>query len=230
MQSKCTRHWVRRPGRPAIFRWETQPWEWATWYGNGFQGGVFANDAEVIVAFSGTKGSLTTAPISQNSGNARIGVNVIPNMAGSAMKMVTWAKENAFGKPVSIVGHSLGGALAQVVGNWSGCPFISFNGPGIVSQLKMSAFNIFKSQQMVRSIASANTSDTIGICFDIRGDWIAGFGYHIGYEVELDAPASVASKHSLDALYSALGASRRQMRPRQILSTWPSATVTRARH
>ena len=213
---------------PQVLNWETQRWEWATWYGNGFQGGIFANGEEIIVAFSGTKGGLTTAPISQNSGNVRIGVNVIPNMAGSAMKMVDWARENAFGRQVSIVGHSLGGGLAQVVGNWTGCPFISFNGPGMKSHLKMSAFNILKPQQMLRSIISSNTDDTIGICFDVKGDFVATYGYHVGYEVILTV-TGMDNKHSLDAIFVGLGLARRQMTPRQILSTWPSSRITRGR-
>src|SRR5580692_6959430 len=124
-------------------RWQVRKWEKATWYGNGFQGGVFEDDSELIVAFSGTKGGLTSAPISQDSANARIGVLVIPNMAGAAKKLVDWAERNRGEKPVSIVGHSLGGALAQAIGAWSGHPFVSFNGPGMAAHLKVSAFNVF---------------------------------------------------------------------------------------
>src|SRR5438105_11470910 len=93
--------------------WSAQQREWATWYGNGFQGGVFVspNKDEVVVAFSGTKGGPTTAPISQNSANVRIGVNVIPNMAGGANDLVKWAKKFYPTLPISLCGHSLGGGL-----------------------------------------------------------------------------------------------------------------------
>ena len=42
--------------------WTAQVREWATWYGNGFQGGVFVSPkkSEVVVAFSGTKGGPLT--------------------------------------------------------------------------------------------------------------------------------------------------------------------------
>lgn len=209
--------------------WSMQKWEWATWYGNGYQGGVFEKPDEIIVGFSGTKGGPLSAPVSQNSGNARIGVNVIPNMAGSAFAMVTWARENAFGRPISICGHSLGGGLAQVVGNWSGLPFISFSGPGMASHLKMSAFNLFKPQQMVRSALSRNTSDTVGICFTVKGDWIGGFGSHVGHEITVTAQG-VDNKHSFDALISGIGMTRLRQTPRQLLSIWPAApAVTRSR-
>ena len=171
---------------PTVTGFQTQKFEYATWYGDGFQGGVFVNTKEIIVGFSGTKGSPKTAPVSQTSANVRIAVNVIPNMAGGAFDMVKWAKTIANGRPISIVGHSLGGGLAQVVGNWSGCPFISFNGPGMARHLKMSAFNLFKPMQMVRSIKSASTTDTRGICFYVTGDLTGTYGTPVGWAVELE--------------------------------------------
>jgi hypothetical protein len=197
--------------------------EWATWYGNGFQGGVFSSDKEVVVAFSGTKGGLTTAPISQNTGNARIGVNVIPNMAGGAFDMVKWAKKHNPNKPISICGHSLGGGLAQVVGNWSGIPFVSFNGPGMASHLKMSAFNIFKPMQMVRSATSKNTSDTIGICFTVKGDWIGELYSHVGWEVELPPAKNGLTAHSMDSIFAGICSKQwRHSKPRDVYSIWPA--------
>jgi hypothetical protein len=216
-------------GAPMVAGWERQKWEWGTWYGDGFQGGVFESEQELIVGFSGTKGGLLSAPISQNSANARIALNVIPNMAGSAKSMVDWAKERGGGvKPVSIVGHSLGGGLAQVIGNWSGCPFISLNGPGMASQLKMSAFNIFKPVQMYRSASSGATGDTVGICFTVKGDLIGEFGYHVG--TEFVRPYSGNDpKHGLDALWTAIGNEMLQQSPRDILSIWPAPPAGRGR-
>jgi putative lipase involved disintegration of autophagic bodies len=203
--------------------WDTQKREWATWYGDGFQGAIFKNKNEVVVAFSGTKGGLTTAPVSQNSGNARIGVNVIPNMAGGAFAMVNWAKKHNPGKPISICGHSLGGGLAQVVGNWAGLPFVSFNGPGMKSHLKMSAFNIFKPQQMFRSATSKNTDDSIGICFTVKGDWIGEFGYHVGWEVPLPPASNGLSAHSMMAVFAGICSKQwRHSKPRDVYSIWPA--------
>nr|WP_314075966.1 hypothetical protein [uncultured Roseococcus sp.] len=209
--------------------WTVQKWEWATWYGNGYQGGVFESASEIIVGFSGTKGGLTTAPISQNSGNVRIGLNVIPNMSGSAFAMVKWAQANAFGRSISIVGHSLGGGLAQVVGNWSGLPFISFNGPGMASHLKMSAFNLFKPQQMVRSALAKNTSDTVGICFTVKGDFVGEFGAHVGHEIVVPK-RSPDDSHSLEAILAGFTlAKARASTPRTLLSIWPALAGGRAR-
>jgi putative lipase involved disintegration of autophagic bodies len=215
-------------GRPdAVGGWRTQKWEWATWYGDGFQGGVFTGDdgegEEVIVAFSGTKGSLRTAPISQQTANLRIGVHVIPNMAGSAFDMVRWAQVIYPELKLSIVGHSLGGGLAQVVGNWSGVPFISFNGPGMAGHLKASAFNIFKPKQMLRSIRSEATGSSQGISFAVRGDLIANYGKHVGTFVPLDHIGTTDDRHSLQAIRRAFN--RRgwlTTRPQEISEAWPA--------
>lgn len=201
--------------------WNAQTREWATWYGDGFQGAVFSNGAEVVVAFSGTKGGLTTAPVSQNSANIRIGVNVIPNMAGGAYDMVKWAIRNNPGQPISICGHSLGGGLAQVVGNWTGIPFISFNGPGMKSHLKMSAFNIFKPMQMVRSALSQNTKDSVGLCLTVKGDFCGGYGYHVGFEVVLPSRLG-KDTHSMDAIFSGLMAKDWRLKtPQDVYIFWP---------
>jgi hypothetical protein len=179
--------------------------EFATALGNGFQGVVHEGDDEAIVAFSGTMGNLWTAPISQNTANLRIGVNIIPNMAGSAKALVKAAAETA--KPVSIVGHSLGGALAQVVGVWMGIPFISFNGPGMATHLRMSAINVIKPRQMRRTLKARPLAQANGICFSIEGDFVGNFGLHVGRFVPVAWDGGRGSRHDLEAIRSGLGES-----------------------
>jgi hypothetical protein len=112
--------------------------------------------------------------------------------------MVRWAQENYPLARLSIVGHSLGGGLAQVVGNWTGVPFISFNGPGMASHLKLSAFNVFKPKQMLRSIRSDATGRSSGICFVVRHDFIGSYGKHVGHLFLLDQNGG--DTHSLQAI------------------------------
>ncbi|MDB5400353.1 MAG: hypothetical protein QOF70_7683 [Acetobacteraceae bacterium] len=188
---------------PRISGWTAMDREYATWSGNGFQGVIFEGQEEVIVALAGTMGGVTTAPISQNSANLRIGLHIIPNMAGSGKQLVKSAL--GFGKPVSIVGHSLGGALAQVIGAWTGRPFISFNGPGMARHLRLSAVNIFKPRQMRRSINALGSDEVVGVCFNVRGDFVGGFGSHIGTLVELNAVATANGRHDLDTIRLSLG-------------------------
>jgi hypothetical protein len=202
-------------------RWQVRKWEKATWYGNGFQGGVFEDDSELIVAFSGTKGGPTSAPISQNSANARIGVLVIPNMAGAAKKLVDWAEQNRGEKPVSIVGHSLGGALAQAIGAWSGHPFISLNGPGMAAHLKVSAFNVFKPRQMARSIKARKEGTPVGLCLNVKGDFVGAYGHgHIGDVVEL-TPAPGQPTHDLDTISRNLSDDDLRGPPWALATHWP---------
>jgi hypothetical protein len=179
--------------------------EFATVLGDGFQGVVHEGDDEVIVAFSGTLGGLLTAPISQTTADLRIGVNIIPNMAGSAKALVKAAAQTA--KPVSIVGHSLGGALAQVVGVWMGIPFISFNGPGMTTHLRMSAINVIKPRQMRRTLKAQPLAQANGICFSVMGDLVGNFGIHVGAFVAVPWDGGRGSRHDLDAIRGGLGES-----------------------
>ena len=212
-------------------RWSLRKSEKATWYGNGFQGSVFESEQEVIVAFSGTKGGPLSAPISQNSANARIGAHIIPNMAGAAKKLVRWAEQNCAGKPVSIVGHSLGGALAQVVGAWSGRPFVSLNGPGMETHLKASSFNIFKPRQMARSIKARRKNAPAGLCLNVRGDFVGGYGKGYVGEVQELTPSAGEPTHSIDSIRNALTDGDLAKQPWMLSAAWPatriSATVPR---
>ena len=206
-------------------RWRLRKTEKATWYGNGFQGSVFEGDEEVIVAFSGTKGGPMSAPISQSSANARIAVLVIPNMAGSAKKLVRWAEQNCGGKPVSIVGHSLGGALAQVVGAWSGRPFVSLNGPGMEAHLKASTFNVFKPRQMARSIRARRKGAPVGLCLNVRGDFVGTYGKGYIGEVRELRPDAGEPTHSIDAIRDALPQDDLAKQPWMLSASWPATRI-----
>jgi hypothetical protein len=177
--------------------------EFATALGNGFQGTVHEGDHEVIIAFAGTLGGLRSAPVSQTSANLRIGVNIIPNMAGSAKGLVKAAAEPA--KPMSIVGHSLGGALAQVVGVWMSVPFISFNGPGMAAHLRMSAYNLFHPRQMRRTLKAAPLVHANGICFSVTDDFVGNFGSHVGVFEPVPWVGGAGGPHDLEAIRSGLG-------------------------
>jgi hypothetical protein len=210
-----------------------QKWEQGSLIGNGLQGGIFTKKGvEVIVALKGTQGgpggsfsldgSKRTTALADISADVRLALGIIPNQASGAYKLVKIAMELGEG-PVSIVGHSLGGALAQVAGNWTGRPFISFCGPGMKGQVKLSCFNFLKPMQMTRSIFSKSADDTVGICFGIRGDWIHNYGHHMGWEKVFDYPGH-GGKHDLDTMRAALrAADYLDKTPRDIYSVWPAS-------
>ncbi|WP_353212453.1 hypothetical protein [Rhodovarius sp.] len=93
---------------------------------------VYRKGDDVLFVIRGSdRGSDWTA------NNARIGVNVTPVKATDAFKSFTlWAKAMQGPKcNYYITGHSLGGGLAQLIGYYTGTPFIAFNPPPMRNSL-----------------------------------------------------------------------------------------------
>jgi hypothetical protein len=84
---------------------------------NGFQGAIFESNDEVICAYKRSKGGIldrTTTGFGDWSVNdVQIGLNFIPSQSVAAAAFARTAQRIAGNKPVSLVGHSLGGGLAQ---------------------------------------------------------------------------------------------------------------------
>ena len=188
--------------------------EIATALGSGLQVVVFQRANERIIAFSGTQGGILSAPISQSLANARIAVGAIPNMAGRAYDIV--CRQASPGKYVTLVGHSLGGAIAQVVGAWTGLHFVSFNGPGMKTHLSMARHNRLQPNQRSRSRA-ASAGDVVGLCFNTRSDFVGGYGSHLGKVVQV--PSTRDQSHDLSAISAGLG-NRVYSKPYDFLSTF----------
>jgi hypothetical protein len=183
-----------------------QKWATGTWLGNGLQGGIYQNQEEIICAFKGT--AMGRPPgqtlVADLTADVRMALGIIPNQAGSAYALVKAALEIAANRIVTITGHSLGGALAQVVGKWCGVPFVTFNAPGMKFHSVAGKFNIFKPKQFIRSWRG--TGLKVGLNFRIIGDPISAFGTHIGQVIELTAAAGSGrwARHDLAACYDAL--------------------------
>lgn len=106
--------------------------EMATGFVRSFQARAFSRNGEVVFAFAGTK---------LGQGNGRIGAgDIVTDLAiGVGMNSSQYAMaerfvlENRVGAhdSVTLCGHSLGGAIAQILGNRLRLPFVSFNAPGV---------------------------------------------------------------------------------------------------
>lgn len=190
------------PGR-MVDDWTVQKWESGTLFGNGFQGGIWQSETDVVVGCCGTNTKQKGKFVSDISADIRIAVRVLPNQCTSARKMVKAAKEIAgSNRRVSVCGHSLGGGLAQVVGVWEQVPFVTFNAPAMKHAMKVAHLNIFKPMMMARTIAAQSADDTAGVNFRIRGVGLDGeerndlvsihgaAGGHVGMVVDLPAMSS----------------------------------------
>ncbi len=94
-----------------------------------FKGCVYASDAlrETVVAFQGTKPSKGGDLLS----DLQIVIGMLPQYTTAAMRLFDRTKSAFPDYAISLVGHSLGGGMAQVMGHWTGCPFVTFNAPGM---------------------------------------------------------------------------------------------------
>ncbi len=193
------------PAGHMVDDWKVQKWSTGGLFGDGFQGGIWTNDTDVVVGCCGTNPKQKGKLLSDLYADLQIGLRIMPNQASSARKMVKAAKSIAAGRRVSVTGHSLGGGLAQVVGVWEEVPFVTFNAPAMKHVVKAAHINVFKPMVMIRTIKAKSADDTAGVNFRIRGlgsdgivrtDYVSMHGIaggHIGMVVDLPSASSTGA-------------------------------------
>jgi len=156
----------------------------------GFQGAVFDNGREIIVAFKGTApGKKSMA--SDISADVVLFLNGIPSQVDPAEKLVRQAYSIAGGKQISLTGHSLGGALCQVVGYWYSLPFVTFNAPPMMSCVQLAPLTAFSPltsfRQAWRSIKGKGPPEGKAINYMVRSDIVSGLSIrdHVGKEIRI---------------------------------------------
>lgn len=96
----------------------------------GFRAVAYVGAGETVVAFRGT--NLSKADLGGSAGDvaadAMLGIGMNTSHFGQAEDFVE--RLQARGQ-VTLTGHSLGGAIAQIVGNRGRLPFATFNAPGV---------------------------------------------------------------------------------------------------
>ncbi|WP_427024288.1 hypothetical protein ACP4J4_17575 [Aureimonas ureilytica] len=212
---KSKAQYYEEPSGHMVDDWVVQKWENGTVFGDGFQGGIWQSERDVVVGCCGTNPKQKGKFLSDISADARIGLRILPNQCTSARSMVRAAKQIAAGRRVSVCGHSLGGGLAQVVGVWEQVPFVTFNAPAMKHVIKAAHGNIFKPMMMLRTIKSKSADDTSGVNFRIRGlgsdgivrdDLVSAHGLaggHVGMVVDL-VSKSTTGAHGKDTCWQAV--------------------------
>jgi hypothetical protein len=149
--------------------WSVRLWEAGT-ASNGFQGAILESDSDVVCAYKGTQlGGATARQDLLN--DATLAINLIPSQAMPAAGMMAAASGIAGRKPISLVGHSLGGGLAQLIGYFTGAAFVTFNAPGMLGNVELVPF-LYRGTKPGGPVRGFNMI--------LWTDWIGNYGRHIG--------------------------------------------------
>ena len=150
-----------------------------------FKGCVYASPTlnEVVVAFQGTKpskGGDLTADI-------QILIGMLPQYTTAAIRLFDRTCQAFPNCPISLVGHSLGGGVAQVIGHWTGTPFVTFNAPGMWGDIQKSKISFWFPRDWIRSIKGTFKGSLLSKQMAATGrnfrnvlDPVSAYGSHYG--------------------------------------------------
>ena len=170
----------------------------AAWKGlldEGMQAGLYTRGSERVIAFRGTNISLRILGAAQDLvADLVLGFGMNSQYFAAAQRFV--ANNGGVTSNLVLCGHSLGGAIAQVVGNRLGARFATFNAPGVAvwaSRNFSDANPVATGVRTVGMLASAmldpvQAAQDIGAAFvPARGlnvrtdlDRVSGIGVHYG--------------------------------------------------
>jgi hypothetical protein len=182
-----------------------------------FQGAAFSSGNHVIIAFKGTNSPGDAAT------DLKLAVGMNTTQYASAATFLGTVPLT--GKTVWLCGHSLGGAIAQIIGNRYRLPFATFNAPGV----GLISRNVDEMAWTLFGTAALRTAGTIasavrhpfqaaqdagavfnrvrGINFRLGKDVVGCVGVHYGDVVEIPysgGALDVAAKHRMTTVLAAL--------------------------
>jgi pimeloyl-ACP methyl ester carboxylesterase len=155
---------------------------------SGFQAGVYKRGQDTVVAFRGT-----TKDHGDWVADLKLGVGMNTSHFAQGDEFLA-ALPNP--KTITLCGHSLGGAIAQVAGNRAGAPFATFNAPGVAVLASRNIWTaappmlgarmagalasaVLEPGQALKDIASTFYSVTgVNVC--LLGDPVSQIGVHYG--------------------------------------------------
>lgn len=155
-------------GNPPGFTIEDRSvFEGGSFWSSGLQMRAYRkySGGDVVIAFKGTR----PVQASDLLADLKLVLEMIPKQAYEAIKHTTDWMGQLKAPRVTLVGHSLGGGIAQVVGITGDIRFVTFNAPGMwTNTVGLCAFKKLK-----------NTTKA-GVNWIKWGDAVGNFGKHIG--------------------------------------------------
>ncbi len=170
--------------------------------GTGFHGACYVKDEQAVVAFAGTNpksGKDLAADIGMVFGN-------VPEQAKRAADLLqtygSWAQTQGVQQFI-VAGHSLGGAMGQLIATASGLPFVTFNAYGAEKLAKDST------NSAIAQVAKWGKDEAKGLSIRDSRDVISfgGEDRHLGKVVSLNLGTSFFSRgkaHSMGGLAKGL--------------------------
>jgi hypothetical protein len=179
---------------------------------SGLQAAVFTSGRMTVVAFRGTSGA------SDVVADLKICLGMNTSMFSEAE---FFFGRHAPDEDAVLTGHSLGGAIAQIVGNRRRLPFVSFNAPGVALLASQNLASVVPAlgaarialgatigairhpMQTLRDIGAAfHTS--LGVNYRLSGDLVSAYGLHYGPIVHLQGRGDPLTQHRMTTMISTL--------------------------
>jgi hypothetical protein len=182
--------------------------------GPGFQAAAFVRGRELVVAFRGTSKVMSSDGVADLKLGA--GMNSSYFAAGEAFAggFETFAD-------VTVTGHSLGGAIAQVVANRRQLPMATFNAPGVGVLSSRNLSDAHASMQVIRTagmllsvvshpvqagrdvLAAFNVVRGVNLC--LANDAVSKIGNHYGKVVRIPGTGfNPQTEHGIATVISVL--------------------------
>jgi len=151
---------------------------------SGFQGRVFRKGNAAVFAFKGTVPTMASDLVADLS----LVLNAVPRQAYVAMRHAIRWKRLYSNFDITLVGHSLGGGLAQILGPQLGVRFVTFNAPGMLEASKGIAPIFSGVGRVIRLFGGG--MENAGVNYRRSWDVVGNFGAHIGRCVEITGGAT----------------------------------------
>ena len=179
----------------------------------GFCAATYTKGGETVVAFRGTTGNAGDV-----AADLKLGTGMNTSHFGQAEDYIDGMIATG---DLTLTGHSLGGAMAQVVGNRRNVKFATFNAPGVavlasrniasstpamfaVRAAGMLVSTVLHPIQAAEDVAATFTTVT-GVNIRLNNDAVSAIGVHYGTVVSIPGTGfSPLSQHSIDTVVAVL--------------------------